>query len=77
MQLDDDIYECIFDHYNIMEFHNTRMTARTLHKNASLKILMKQELNVQRDGLEEVEMDSAIKYIEVPQSITKKLQGNK
>ena len=58
-------------------FYFTRMTVRTLHKNASLKISMKQELNVQRDGLEEEEKDNAIKFIEVPQSITKKLQGNK
>ena len=60
-----------------MEFHYTRMTVRTLHKNASLKISMKQEPNVQRDGLEEEETDNAIKYIEVPQSIMKKLLGNK
>ena len=61
----------------LLNFNHTRMTVRTLHKNASLKISMKQELNVQRDGLEEEETDNAIKYIEVLLSITKKLLGNK
>ena len=59
-----------------LNFHHTRMTARTLHKNASLKISMKRAPNVLRDGLEEEETDNAIKFIEVPQSITKKLLGN-